>query len=477
MLAAGCLVPSSDWDGESGGGTAGSTASDTTASVDATDAGDDDGATDDGATGDGTTDNGTTDGTDGGDDDGSESLLPSHCDGLSAVPDDAIVVTPDDNDALAQIVADAPSGSTVALSPGTYDRQDQDAIVLATPGVTLRSTTSDALDVILDAGGSNPPFVIVIRADDIIIADITVQNAQDNLIEIQPPDGGLSRPSLYRLGLHDAGSVKILAQQSDDGSAWTTAGEIACSTMTMTEAFRESQTDCTAVGSVRVHGGRDWVLRDSLIRDHWCASGSYATVAFDHGARDTTIVRNRLFNNYRGILLGGDPEMTVQPAGDTACGVSPAQGWGHLGGLIENNLIWVTDPLMAVANPAFPGDSMIAFWRVCGAAALHNTIVNDVGLFNAIEWRFSETSVTVANNLTTDTLMARNGAFAYGVPSNATGVEFTEFVDVVTPDLHLAADALAIDAGFIVPGQLTEHDFEGNPRVGAPDVGAYEFTR
>lgn len=47
-----------------------------------------------------------------------------------------------------------------------------------------------------------------------------------------------------------------------------------------------------------------------------------------------------------------------------------------------------------------------------------------------------------------------------------------QFVDPDSGDLHLGTESPCINAGD--PESEVDHDLEGNPRTGVPDMGAYE---
>ena len=471
-VAGACLAVDPDWQGASVGDVIGGSGA-TTNGETSLDSGGSDTGTD-----------GDADGPDEGDevassDDGDSGEppldpLPADCGDLPALGAEAIIVGPQDNEALHEIIGDAAEGATIALEPGSYPRAGLPPIIIRAASVSLRSTTGIAADVVLDGGNTDLNQLIRIAANDTLIADITLQGVLGDLVFIRPDDTDVARPSLYRLVLRDALNTKVRVHGAQRRQAWVDGGVIACTVFEMTDAFRETQTDCSSMAAIRVAGGADWVVRDNRIHGHWCRSPTYAVIVFDNGARDVRIFRNRLTDNHRGILIGGENITTPRPADGTPCGESSIGGWGAIGGVVENNVIWVGDPALAATDPEYPADSMLGFWHVCGGAAVHNTIVNDLTIFNAIEWRFADTSVTISNNLTTGEFQARNGGFASGLEANVTLAPFSEFVAPLRLDFHLAQDSVAIDAGHIVPGLFTATDYDRNARIGAPDLGAYE---
>lgn len=84
-----------------------------------------------------------------------------------------IHVTPAQSGELPSIVADAASGTTIALADGTYDMSAGALLHFVTPGVTLRSQSGDRDAVVLD-GNDGLGELALISASDITIADLTL---------------------------------------------------------------------------------------------------------------------------------------------------------------------------------------------------------------------------------------------------------------------------------------------------------------
>lgn len=395
--------------------------------------------------------------------------VPDGCDPLGELPADAIIVGPADNATLDSVIEGAAPGSTIALEPGIYDRSGQPILFIRTNDITLRSTSGNPEDVVLDGGGEGTSRLISILADDVTLAEFTVQNSASNLVEI----GGdaetiVARPTIYRMRFLD--SVNTLLDVGAEERGWTDDGSVACSYFGLTAGFRETVPSCGGLAGIRLSGAARWVVRDNTLEGFWCSSAAYAALAANLGSSDTRIVRNLLRNNHRGILLGGDNDSQGRPEPDgDQCGTPDGVTWGHVRGEVINNVVWVDDD----AIPAL--DSMIGFWHVCAGVAAHNTSYVTLPTFNGIEWRYPDTSVTIANNLISTTLQERNGAVALGVDTNVVGATAADYADAAAGDFRLATDSVARDAGIAVPGTPVPHDHDGNPRVGRPDVGAFEF--
>ncbi|MGH1342743.1 MAG: hypothetical protein ACRBN8_14375 [Nannocystales bacterium] len=401
--------------------------------------------------------------------------LPIDCLPLPDIPADAIIVSPADNPSLDTVFSEAAPNTTIALEPGTYDRAGQPALVLSADGVTVRSTTGDPDDVVLTGGSSETAALVSVQASDVLLAEFTIQDSSEVLVEIGVEDVVLQRPRIYRMVLRD--SLRTKLSVGNGVARWTDDGEVACSTFARSDTFRENLTDCGGASALRISGGARWSVRDNLIEGHWCSTFSFATLAVDRGSRDTVVERNILRNNFRGILLGGDniDAGRPEPADDT-CGVPDGPSWGHIRGVVVNNLTWVDDPAMAGAIPGLGTDldSMLGLWHACGAVAVHNTSYVTLTTFNGIEWRYPDTTATIANNLVSTELASRNGALALGVDTNVIGVDASEFIDAAGGDFRLAASSTAIDAGIVIPAVLVPEDFNRNKRTDQPDLGAFE---
>jgi hypothetical protein len=400
--------------------------------------------------------------------------LPQDCTPLGELPEDALILAPDDNATLHVQVAAAASGTTIALQPGTYDRAGHPRLDFSTPGVTIRSTTGNPDDVILEGGGE-VSSLIKIAADDIHLAEFTLQGSTSALLDIGVADNTLSGLTFYRMVLRDAAGTKLDA--GGNAERWTDDGVVACSTFEQTDTLRDSLSDCSNVSAIRISGGKDWVIRDNVIDGHWCTTPTHAVLVADRGSRDTLIQRNVFSNNFRGILLGGDTVDAGRPLPDgDPCGEPLAAVWGHARGLIVNNVIRVDDRRMAGAIDDYSTDldSMLGFWHVCAGAAVHNTSYVELTTFNGFEWRYSDTSVTIANNLLSTTLDERDMGLAYGLDTNQTGVSAEAYADPASGDLRLSEGSPARDAGLTIPGIPVLFDFDGQPRQGRPDLGAFE---
>ncbi len=112
--------------------------------------------------------------------------------------------------------------------------------------------------------------------------------------------------------------------------------------------------------------------------------------------------------------------------------------------------------------------------------------LNTISIFNntvygnsrggiGIESPISISGLTIQNNIVTN-----NSSYAIQVGSGVSATQsnnFTSgnplFVNAAIHDFHLQSNSPAINAGIAINGLTT--DFDGSPRTGNPDIGAYEY--
>lgn len=408
--------------------------------------------------------------SDGGTDDSTGGPDPSApgCAPLPPPPADAIALTPADD--LAAAIAAAPAGATLVLADGSYDVSTASYIALANDGVTIRSASGDPEAVIVDGGyGIGEVFSIV--ADDVTIAELTIQRAINHPIHVTGgPDSDTVGTTIYRVRVVDPGQQGIKINAAD--GTYADFGTIACSHVELTAAGRPHVTDCYT-GGIDAHLAQGWTVRDNTIVGFWCEAGlSEHGVHFWNSGRDTVVERNLIVDCARGVGfgLGETGNGTSRDYGEPLC--PGIDGFvGHYGGVIRNNMIVGRDPALFASAAGM--DSGIALEQACDTHVAHNTVVSLQPPFVSMEYRWSNTRATIVDNLVTHTITMRDGGVAQ-LDGNLEMAGVDAFVDAAGGDLHLVAGAAAIDAA--VPDETTVDDFDGEPRDATPDVGADEFV-
>jgi hypothetical protein len=389
------------------------------------------------------------------------------------------------SDALASAVAAAAPGDTLVLAPGTYAVQAP--LVFDMADVTLRSQSGEPDDTVLDLGGLTTS-AIEIAASGVTIAELGIRNAGGRMIVVAASDRALVGTTLYRLALADAFDLMVDISGDSAGTVFADAGEIACSTFAISDDFRPDGAGGCDVGAISGRGIADWTIRDNTFSNFWCPTGEPRTaVRLFAGSHRSQVERNLFVDNWKSLVLGdaGPPDVPeseceeayvpYRASEDPAC----TGYWGHVGGVVVNNRVWVGGPGISVLPQA---DTGIALACACESDVLHNTVVNLGETTGSIEWRYSRTRARVANNYCTEKLWERNPAAITLASSNVQFGSPNVFVAPLEPppalDLHLAPGIDgAIDVGFALPDPGVPEDFEHDARDGLPDAGADELVR
>jgi len=356
------------------------------------------------------------------------------------LPPSGTVVTVDMEVDLRDRAYHAAAGTTIIVSAGTYNMEDYVHVV--NDGVAIRGATGNRGDVILDFGGmEGGHFGILVAADDVLIADLTIRNAQDHGVSIQ----GNDRPTLYNLHIQDIGDQLVKVNPLGDGSE---EGLLACSRLEYTTSAPDDYTN-----GISAHNAHRWVVRDNeWYRIRTPGNAPVPTILFWSGSSDTIVERNLLVDCYQGIAFGN----YSHGPGD------------HSGGIVRNNFIYSSLEHDVAIEMTHAQDWLVA----------HNTAIllnPSAGLWWGMEARCSDSQGTFAYNLTNMAIINREGAS--GTPTgNLTNAQTSWFENAAVGDLHLVATATAaIDHAAALDDVTDDFDGDARPIGSAPDVGADEY--
>lgn len=331
----------------------------------------------------------------------------------------------------------ATAGTTLLIAPGTYNMGSYVHIIHN--GIALRGQTGSRDDVILDFGGMvGGHFGILVDADDVTIADLTIRNAADHGVSIQ----GRDRPVLYNLHILDINDQLVKVNPAGDGSD---DGLLACSRLEYTTTDPDGYTN-----GISAHTAHRWVVRDNEWVRILTSNGTpVPAVLFWNDSSDTIVERNFFLDCGRGVAFGLND--------------------GHTGGTVRNNMFLFRQP----------HDVAIEMADATGWLVAHNTAVllnPSSGLTWGMEARFSSTQGSFVNNLTNMNIWTnRDGAQATS-SGDVTNAQTGWFVDALNGDLHLAAGATAvIDQASSLPQVTDDFDGDARPIGSAPDIGADEY--
>ena len=368
----------------------------------------------------------------------------------------------------------ASSGTTIQIADGVYNLNGV-YLRFDTPNVTLRSASGNREAVVLD-GNYITTEIIQIVASNVTIADLTLREANYHPIHVMTDDGSDTLNTLiYNVHIIDPGQQAIKINPNS-GGYYPDNGVIACSYIELTDAGRSQVWNINGscyTGGVDAHQARGWIIRDNVIEGFWCPVGlSEHGIHMWRGCRDTTIERNELNNNARGIGLGLATSGSGRTYADDPC--PGASGYvDDFGGTIRNNFVFANDTGLFASSSGF--DSGIALWNSCNTRVLHNTVAStQTPTASSIEWRYDNTELDLINNLVTYRLWNRGGTFSSS--GNLEYQPLAHFVDGANGDLHLANTANNAIDQVTAPGDVADDiDGDSRPIGSASDVGADEY--
>lgn len=357
-------------------------------------------------------------------------------------PPTGVVLSITDETTLRDQAYNAASGTTLLIQPGVYHMQS--FIHIINSGISLRGASGNRDDVILDFGGMvGGYFGILVDADDVTIANLTIQNANDHGVSIQ----GKDRPVLYNLHIRDIGDQLVKVNPAGNGSE---DGLLACSRLEYTTTAPDEYTN-----GISAHDAHRWTVRDNeWFRIRTPGNSPVPTILFWSGSSDTIVERNLLVDCYQGISFGN----ASHGAGD------------HLGGVVRNNMIFASQP----------HDVVIEMVHASGWLVAHNTalLLNPApGLTWGMEARFDDSQGTFAYNLTNQDIWASRDGAQGTLSGNITNTQSGWFVNAAAGDLHLSATAVAaIDQATPLAQVPDDFDGDGRPVGPASDIGADEYV-
>ncbi len=356
----------------------------------------------------------------------------------------ALVVTTAEQLATAVRAANDGGDTTIQVADGTYTLDDM--LWVSAAGVSVAGLSGNRDAVIIEGHGmdGDVTHIFNVQGSHFSARHLTLRRVSQHAVQFQPE---AEAPILDDLHILDTGEQMVkVSYYPDHLSISVDNGVLENSTLEYSAGIGPQW----YIGGIDAHNAGGWVVRNNIFRSIRSPSDSLAehAVHFWSGSRDTLVERNLIINCDRGIGFG---------LGDR----------GHSGGIIRNNMIYHD------ATEGF-ADVGIGLESAPGARVYNNTIYQEHGYPNAIEYRFSATrDVVIANNLTNRLIVSRDGGSA-SLSHNLTGADAAWFQDVSRGDLHLSGPCAAVDRGETLAG--LNDDFDGDPRpegIGI-DIGADE---
>jgi len=399
-----------------------------------------------------------------------------NCAPLPQAEGSTTILGPEQVDDLQSTISSAQTGDTILLKDGTYELNGS-YLWFSVPGVTLRSLSGNPEAVILD-GDYITTEIVTIAASDVTIAELTITQPYTHAIHVTSSSvGDTLNTKIYRVNVIDPREQAIKINVYSGGDAYPDDGEIACSSLKLTDSGRPHVNPVHGgcyTGGIDAHQSRGWTIRDNEIEGFWCENGlAEHAIHLWRGSRDTIVERNIMTNNARGVGLGLSSSGSARVYEDNACPQASGEYIGHYKGIVRNNFIYANSS--SLMNSASGFDCGICLWSACETKVVHNTIVSTGSNFSSIEWRFSGSQgIEISNNIATHNLRERNGAGAT-LLSNLENASLSLFLNAASGDLHLVNSAIdAINQGTALSSGLADEDIDQEQRNSEPDIGADE---
>ncbi len=354
-------------------------------------------------------------------------------------------------------------GGTILLADGHYMMPRY--FDLHTDGVTLRSESGRRERVVLDGIRSrHGELVGITAADDVTIADLTIQNIKWNGFKINS-NKGVQRFRIYNCVIHNiwqrgVKGVGVPPENRERIRPKDCRIEYCLFYNDRPKRFADDETDTDETFRGNYIGGIDamfatgWTISDNVFVGIRGKSGEARGAIFLwRDSRDCIVERNIIVDCDTGICLGNSSLGKGVTIHCTGC-------------VVRNNFVTRTPETGILAD----------YTKDC--SILHNTIHDPTSrLQRLIRLVHTNDGLLVANNLLSgppirqDSVKGRTELRGNVVRRNLQNA----FVDVKSGNLHLVRPAAGIvDAGNSL--DRVRRDIDGDSRDRKPDIGADEYT-
>jgi hypothetical protein len=287
-------------------------------------------------------------------------------------------------DELQSAIDNAAPGDTIFLEDGIYKIPAKTwAIQIDKDNLTIRGKSGNRQAVIIEGMGMHgqPHHGFFVRANNITIADLSIQNVRNHCVQTAP---GVDRLHIKNCILRDAGEqiVKVATDAKKDPAE---GGIIEGCLFEYSAGIGPRY----YIGGIDVHNGKDWIVRDNVFQYIRSPDSQIAehAVHFWSNSVNTLVENNQIITCDRGIGFGMGNK-------------------GHQGGMIRNNIITHD------GSPGF-NDVGIILESSPDTKILANEIFLQSDYPNAIECRFPESeNILIADNTTNKQVRMRDGAKA-----------------------------------------------------------------
>lgn len=377
-----------------------------------------------------------------------------------------IVVNVATEAALQSAVGNLQPNTTILLAPGTYNLSN--TLYIRKANISLRGDGTQCDKVILvgkgmdNANYGNVPHGVWSDALNLSVMNLTIKNVYFHSINL---NAGAQSPKIESVQLLNSGEQFIKSNPTSYGIG-VDNGSVKNSRFAYEAGTPTTDHGGGGVGytnGVDVHAGDNWLISGNRFENFHTPDSSTSwwnpAILMWNGASGTIAENNVFVNVDRAIAYGL---------------FERGEGADHRGGIIRNNMIYLTPGLFSAARKA-DSDAAILVWSSPGGTVVaHNTVLSNGNLNKSIEFRFDTTGAQALNNLVDIAIGSRGGV--YSQQGNLTAATSALFVNPTDGDLHLKSTAsAAIDKVSPVSAALIDFDSQARPGTGLVDAGADEY--
>ncbi len=352
-------------------------------------------------------------------------------------------------------------GGTILLADGRYPLPRR--LDLKTDRATLRSASGNREAVVLDGGPAGlGELVAITGAEDVTIADLTIENSKWNGFKIDS-ETGVQRLTIHNCIIRNVwqrGVKGVKVPEADRDRLRPSACRVQYCLFEndRQKRFSDDPTDNAKtfggdyIGGIDVMYARGWTIRGNVFRGiQGRTRQGRGAVFIWHESEDCVVEGNVIIDCDSGICLGNSSK--------------PADVRIHASRCIVRNNFVVRAP-----------ENGILADHTEDCRIVHNTVHDpESRLGRLIRIVHDSKGLLVANNILSGPPVRNESLLAEGIRSNIAG-EFTEwFAEAAAGDLHLRAGSNgAIDRA--EPLDDVPEDIDGERRSGKPDLGADEVA-
>ena len=375
---------------------------------------------------------------------------------------------------LQDAVANAQSGDIIEIVwPGTYNLTE--TLVNAVPNVTVRGHADAApTDIVLrGAGMDNPsygarPHGFYSQQPGLSIENLTIEQFYFHAVTF---GAGATAPTFEKVHMRDCG------QQFLKASAFPAAiddGVVLDCEFYYTGGRPTTDHDGAGFfygGFIDVHNGANWLVRGGRVAEITPTEDEINAVL---SANPSAVIYYwspafLFWNRSSGTII--ERVQSINCARFANLGLIERGGgeYDHTGGIVRNNLIAIDSGRLGSAQIA-DADSPINLWDCPGGKALHNTVITNAQLPDAVQGRWS-LGLEIDGNLTDNGIRMRDGATYTGTNNQLDAVP-AWFDDPASGDLRLNATGYAaVSSAPRLPDCL--YDVDGTLRANPTKLGAH----